>query len=191
MSECLHADQRVRWHVIPVHPNPTLIDHWQVLILVLHDEDRDLGHLIGPGTGRRERTTDVGERLARLNCHVTSANEVALSVLGYLAGDEHQHASTRDDDLRVRPWNRQAIGIDAFKRHGLVFPTYTDTPGTRRRDRLLRLARLHPHAHPGRRVGFQPHRGRRAGRHHGRLSQERTTGFKPATLSLGSLTTTA
>jgi hypothetical protein len=40
------------------------------------------------GADGRQDPADVGKRLAGLGCQVTGADEVALAILGDLAGDE-------------------------------------------------------------------------------------------------------
>jgi len=67
VGQRLHPHQCVGWLVIPEERDPALFDRWQVLSPVLNNEDRDLGHLLGPGTAGGERTTDVVERLAGLD----------------------------------------------------------------------------------------------------------------------------
>ena len=83
----------------------------------LDDVDRDPAHLLRSGSGGREGTADVGERLAGLGGQVAGADEVSLSVVGHLPGDEHQPASARDDDLGVGLRCRQLLGVDELERH--------------------------------------------------------------------------
>jgi len=47
------------------------------------------------------RLTDAEAR-ALPGCQVAGADKVAVSVLGFLAGNEHDLASGRDDDMGVR-----------------------------------------------------------------------------------------
>ena len=60
--------------------------------------------------------------MACLDCQVAGADEVALRVLGDLAGDEDQPAAGRDDDLRVRLWRRQVGRVDEVQGHRCVLP---------------------------------------------------------------------
>jgi hypothetical protein len=59
---------------------------------------------------------------------VTETDEVALFIFGFLAGDEDQPASGRDDDMGVGQGSGQVLGIDAFERLRLDDPL-SATPG--------------------------------------------------------------
>jgi hypothetical protein len=74
-------------------------------------------HLLWPGADSSKRTAEIAENLASLKRKIARANEPAVYVFGLLARDEYQLASRRDDDLGVRFWSWQIIGIDAFERH--------------------------------------------------------------------------
>ena len=76
----------------------------------------DLAHLLRSGTGSGEGTTDVGKHLTGLESQITGADEVALLILGFLAGDEHQPASSRDNYMGVRRGSGQVLGIDELER---------------------------------------------------------------------------
>lgn len=51
---------------------------------------------------------------------ITGTDEVALSIFGYLARDEYQPATSRDDDMGECQGNGYVLGIDARERHGLA-----------------------------------------------------------------------
>jgi hypothetical protein len=86
----------------------------------VNNVDRDLGYLISPRAGRRKSTAEIGEHLTCLGCQVTEPDYIALPVLGLLAGDEYQSASSGSDDLGVSLRGGQVLRIDAFERHGLA-----------------------------------------------------------------------
>ena len=79
--------------MIPEQRQQALFDRWQVLVPVIDDEDRDLCHLLSPGTGGSESTADVVERLAGLDRQITATYEVALTIFGDLSSDKTQPAS--------------------------------------------------------------------------------------------------
>ena len=88
--------------MIPEQRHPARFDRRQVLLPVPNDEDRDPGHLLRPRAGGSESATDVGKRLAGLDRHITSTDQLALTIFGDLAGDENEPASRRGDDMCVR-----------------------------------------------------------------------------------------
>ena len=89
---------------------------------MVNDVDRDLGDLSGAGTGGGEGPAEVGVHLAGLGGQVTGADEVAVGVLGFLAGDEHHLGSGRDDDVGVGGGKGQAFGIDELQCHRAFRP---------------------------------------------------------------------
>ena len=101
--------------------DPGRLDHRQVLAAVAGDEDRQLGDLVRPGPGRRQRATEIAEHLPGLGGQIAGTYELAVEVLGFLARDEHQPGAGRDDDMAVRRRRRQVRGIDAFECHLLYF----------------------------------------------------------------------
>jgi hypothetical protein len=112
-----HAYQRVGGLVLPEQGCPGLFDHRQVLGPVMHDEDRYLGHLVEASAPGGHRPAEVGEHLAGLGGQVTGADEVALRVLGFLAGDEHHLAARRDDHVGVGGRRWQAVRVDELVLH--------------------------------------------------------------------------
>jgi hypothetical protein len=64
-------------------------------------------------------TAEVGVYLARLGGQVTGTDEVAMNVLGFLAGDEHHPGSGRDDDVGVGGGSGQVFGVDELSVTGL------------------------------------------------------------------------
>jgi hypothetical protein len=73
--------------------------------------------LSGIGAGGGQGAAEVGEDLAGLGGQVTGADEVAVNVLGFLAGDEDQGGSGRDDDVGVGGGSGQVFGVDELKCH--------------------------------------------------------------------------
>src|SRR5262245_61728348 len=113
-----HSQQRVDRLVVPEQRHPGLLDYWQVLITpVVGDVDRDLCHLIWPGTGGRESPAKVSEYLAGLKREITRPNKISFSIFGFLARNEHESTSSRDHDLSVRERNGEVVRIDTFERH--------------------------------------------------------------------------
>jgi DNA-binding transcriptional ArsR family regulator len=96
---------------------PSVLDQRQVLLALTGDVDRELGHLLGAGSGGGEGATQVRERLARLRGVVAGGDEVARGVLGDLPGDEQEPARRRDDDVGVGLRHGEIRGIDEFERH--------------------------------------------------------------------------
>jgi hypothetical protein len=94
-----------------------LLDDRQALGPVVNDVDRDLGNVSGAGAGGVEGAAEVGEDLAGLGGQVSGTDEVAVSVLGFLAGDEDHRGSGRDDDVGVGRGNGQAFGVDELECH--------------------------------------------------------------------------
>jgi hypothetical protein len=84
---------------------------------VIDDVDCDPGDLRWPRTGSSECSAEIAKHLARLSSKITRSNKLAMYVFGLLARDEYHLASPRNDDLGVRFWSRQILGIDAFERH--------------------------------------------------------------------------
>jgi hypothetical protein len=84
---------------------------------MMNNEDGDLGHLVTAGTASSESTAEIGEHLASLGRQVTGTDEVALTFIGFLAGDEYQLAASRDDDMGLGQGSGQVLGIDGFERH--------------------------------------------------------------------------
>jgi hypothetical protein len=104
--------------VIPEQCHPALFDRWQVLVTpVTDDEDRYLSYLVRPGAGCSERTAQVGKHLAGLDSQVTGTDEVAVLVFRFLAGDENQPASGRNNNLGVCQGSGQVLWVDAFECH--------------------------------------------------------------------------
>ena len=93
--------QGVGWLVIAEHAGASLLDHGQVLGPVMYYVDGDLGDLPSVGAGGREGAAEVGEYLPGLGGQVSGTDQVAVSVFGFLAGDEYRLAPGRDDDVGV------------------------------------------------------------------------------------------
>jgi hypothetical protein len=93
------------------------LDDRQVLGPVVNDVDRDLGDLFEAGAGGGQGTAEVGVYLAGLGGQVTRADEVAVNVFGFLAGDKHHPGSGRDDDVGVGGGSGQVLGVDELKCH--------------------------------------------------------------------------
>src|ERR1022692_200889 len=104
-----HSHHRVGRLVIPEQRYPGLFHHRSALTSVVEDEDRDLGALLGPGTAGSESAAEVAKRLAGLGRKVTGTDKVAVLVFGFLAGDEYQPGSSRDDDMGVRQGSWQFL----------------------------------------------------------------------------------
>ena len=90
LGERLHSEQRVGGLVVTEDRDPGLRDLRYVLRPVPNDVNRDPGHMLRSGTCGGEAAADVGERLAGLSSQVAGTDKIALSVVGYLSGDEHQ-----------------------------------------------------------------------------------------------------
>ena len=86
-----------------------------MLAPVVGDEDPELRHLLRPRAGRRERAPDIGKHLPRLRRHVPGPDEIALRILGDLAGDEHEPGAGGDDDVGEGLGRGDVGGIDALK----------------------------------------------------------------------------
>jgi hypothetical protein len=102
--------------VVAEQAYPGLLDDRQVLAPVVNDVDRDLGDVFGAGTGGGEGAAEVGVDLARLGGQVTRTDQVAVDVLGFLAGDEDHPGPGRDDDVAVGGGNGQAAITDMLGR---------------------------------------------------------------------------
>src|SRR5205823_4400199 len=101
-----------------------LLDDRQALRPLVNDVDRDLGDLSGASAGGVEGAAEVGEDLAGLGGQVSWTDEVAVSVLGFLAGDEHHGGSGRDDDVGVGGGSRQAFGVDELQCHKGIMTSF-------------------------------------------------------------------
>src|ERR1700722_6532128 len=113
-----YAEHHVRWLVISEQRYPRLFNNRQAFVaFVMDDVDCDPGDLRRPRTGSSKCSAEIAKHLARLNSKITRANKLAMYVFGLLARDEYHLASRRNDDLAVRLWSRQILGIDAFERH--------------------------------------------------------------------------
>ena len=67
--------------------------------------------------GGSEGAAEVGVDLAGLGGQVTGADQVAVNVFGFLAGDEHHPGSGRDDDVGVGGGSGQVFGVDELECH--------------------------------------------------------------------------
>jgi len=112
-----HTDERVDGLVGPEQHDPSIFDHRQVFRPVVNNEDCELGHLIRSSTSRRECTAKIGEDLTCLDCQVIETDDITLTILRLLAGDEDKPATSCHDHMGVGGWSRKIRRIDLFKGH--------------------------------------------------------------------------
>src|SRR5436189_1693713 len=84
---------------------------------MVHDVDRDLGHLVRQSSSSSEGVANVDERLAGLSSQVPETDKLAVFIVGHLSGYEYEPGTGRDDDLGIAQRPGQLVWLYQLESH--------------------------------------------------------------------------